>query len=694
MADDKLEIEGTFVNGISAPVGEAAQSFDQLAAEIEKLNADSAAEVEAETAKAAAIKESIAARESEIAAYEAAIAAGEGLTESQVEVAAAAQGVAARMAEEAAGLDYVVEAATAASAAQKETAAVVTDLGVAESVLARQLASAAENFANFGEIAAGSGKDAALATDILTKTITALGLSIERVQALGGVVTPAMTEQVAAYRAQLAALTVTTEEGAVADTSAARAKALLNAEMNAARGNVGGLARAVGALVSGPMAQLILVPLLVEAAFKILPQIIDSISKGLTAAGEAIGNFGNQNDKVGESLKKTNEEATKADQTYKKLADSIDETARMTAALNAGLIVNTDNTKLLAAEEASRLIRLRAMTDITKEFADKLKAVGFQIAANAEDLQVRETTAFNLYENLVQTKGIDAANRWAVANKKTLQSIMDDAQEAGVGLTEDFQGIADAAGITSKSMEELDKSIKKLETSMKSENDTLHQQTERLAEHVRELRAATTEKIRLSDEAFKHVTANYFEEVKALNVAHDAMTISDQAYRDKFAALQLKMVDDRRKHDAEQDVLRKAEELKEKEGELAEAIRAEKIKGHLTDEDKQLGVLLTAKENFNTESKRLNEELDIKLGTAHQQQMHRIQEQNEAYGSLSDAIKKHVDISVEQMKVLATQTGKTTEAIKNLQFASEHLGTSSPTTPGVLTPGDTHGGAN
>jgi hypothetical protein len=465
-----------------------------------------------------------------------------------------------------------------------------------------------------------------------------------------------------------------TNEAAAAKLKATEATRMMSAEVGLARGNVGGLARAIGSLVSGPMAQLLLAPLLIEAAFKIIPSILKGIETGAADVGMAFGDMDRSADKVTQTLDKQNETTVKADQQYKKLADSLDLTTRANAALDAGLIQATGSSRLLQIEEMSRQALLHKTVSITEEYVAALKSVGITAIANLDDLKAKEQIFFNYYETLVQTKGIDVANAWAKEHKHAIQAIIDESAGAGEALIPVFEKMADAVGLTSKAYEVNEKAIEKLNKQIDGHVATLKQEYERLQENERETRAAAQTKIDASNESYKVVQKNFELEFAALDDKNRRGELSDRQYRDAFAALQLKEVDDRRLHDAEIDRLRVAADLKVAEEELKAAVSAEKTKALVNDEIEARKAAFETQEKLRQAEHEADMVRDSELSVSSAAMKARFDEHRAAFAELAKAATDHVKLTVEKLKELADQLHTTTGEAKALYIAVAHIG--------------------
>lgn len=556
-------------------------------------------------------------------------------------------------------------------------------------------------------VAVSGGAKADAAFEEARIAVLGLTVAIEEADAVGatfGVTAiPALTSfeaklaEAAAASEQLAAAergeAAAANEAAAAKLKSAEASKLMSAEVGLARGNVGGLARAIGSLVSGPIAQLALAPLLIEAAFKLIPQLLKGIEDGTSSLGVAMGNLGNTTDKTVDSLDKQNKELAKAEQQVKKTADAIDLAERAQLALAAGIIRGTDNLQLLNLEYESHQRLLHGATTASEEYRKAVQAIGITLLANVDDLRAKETIFFNEYENLVQTRGIDVAKRWALEHKTQVQSIINESQAAGEALIPAFEKMADAVGIVSAAYEKNEKAIAGLQKRMEAQWETLKIENERLVENERQVNLNAEAKIRASEHAYAIVKKNLDAELLAIEEDNRQGLLSNEQYRQALADVQAKAVNDRRLHEAEIDVIRAAAELKIGREDLAAAISAEKIKHSLGEEATAAQAAYDVRHGLRQKEHEDDLVRDSELSISHQANLQRLKEHREAYAAISTAATAAVGITVTQLDILAKKLGTTTAEAAKLYAQIAGLAASPGVEAGTQTPSNPGGTA-
>lgn len=441
-----------------------------------------------------------------------------------------------------------------------------------------------------------------------------------------------------------------------------------------ARGNIGGLARAIASFASTDLAFFALGLLGVGAALKLIPQLLDAVAEGAQKAGLFIGDMNRTNDEATKILDKNNVALREADEKYNKLADSIELNKRAQAAANAGLIEMTGNQRLLGIEYQSQQARVHGLATVTEDYAKALKSVGIEVLANTEDLLAKEAIFFNEYERLVKTRGIDVANRWAAEHKSAIQKIIDESVAAGAALTPGFEAMAAAVNIYSKAYDEAAKAAKRHQDAINNELDTLKVERERLAETIREIEAHTAAKLHDADVGYAEHTKAIYKDLAALESANEAGALSDQEYRNKFAAIQLQLVDDRRKKEAADDVIRAAANLKEAEAQLKEAITEQKTRDRFDADVKARDAALAQERTIAEAEHELDMARDSAAVVTHAAQMKRFQEHIAAFSELQAAAKANLRLTAEQFDMLAKKIGGSTQEVINLYAQITKLG--------------------
>jgi hypothetical protein len=434
------------------------------------------------------------------------------------------------------------------------------------------------------------------------------------------------------------------------------------------------------------------------AAVQVLLHLKDTF-EAIGNAGTFLGDVYTKLTVGADAVSKKEDEAAKKvaehDAKMREAADAAATLERANAALAAGLIKGTDDTKLLIAQELSREALLHRLVDVSKEYAESLKAIGITVLENTSTLQAKEQTFFNEYERLVQTKGIEVANRWATAHKDAIQGLIDESETAGAALVPGFEKMATTVQIFSKALEDARGTLTDLAGKISDTSKELDKERAALAENTQKTRELAAAKIQASDEAYSAVSRNIDAEIAKLEGQRRAGEINDREYADNFAKLQGEQVDARRKRDSEIDKLNAAAD---KDVDEEEKKANEQINATIRRLDKEMKARKDAVDQealLQEEQAKLQDdyaEKEINAGIARSA---RFKDHIAAYGQIADAAKAGLGLAGKQLDELATKAGVTTKAVKELYTAiagfvpGAESGTATADNPGGIpvTPG-------
>lgn len=422
------------------------------------------------------------------------------------------------------------EASIVAENAAQRQAARLSELASAENL-------AANAVAEMADAAAIGGKTYATAIDTARSAVARLEIAIESVRATGGPIDPKIIAELALYDGAVAAAAATTEK-------AGKSIGSLKTEAQLARGNVGGLAQAFAGL-GGPVGGALLGFLGVEAALKLLPDLLKRLEDGGTSLGNQIAKLTGGIVEETKEDEKLNAELSKQDQHFKSLADAHDLLLRAQIAMAAGLLAQTENTRLLNAEELAREALLHRTIIATGDLAKAMKDLGIVETQAAEDTNAKAETFLLRYQaHLLDSQ--TAADRFAKANKSFLQSVADDFVLAGAKIPPEFQKIIDKLHIIPTEYEEANKAIDKHKAKIVELSAELTKHGTKLTEDVGKIKEHAKSQAESADAEYQSVSRSIASQIAALNDQHAKGLIGERDYRDQYAAFQLDQVNARR----------------------------------------------------------------------------------------------------------------------------------------------------
>lgn len=235
--------------------------------------------------------------------------------------------------------------------------------------------------------------------------------------ALDGVADPAAQAQLAEYDAKIKILTEDTLQ-------AANAHNRLGLEANFARGNIGGLARGLAG-IGGPVAELLLPLLLVEAAFKLLPQLYKDIGEAGTKLGEGLYGLATGFKEDGKAVDEHEAKLRKHDEAVHAAQQASDDLLRAKIASAAGLISETNDVHLLTAEWLSYQSRVHEVLELNPQLQKSLEALGFKFKASFDSITGAAQVFVDQYHRVLATQGVAAADDFLKLNKDKLGQLVD-----------------------------------------------------------------------------------------------------------------------------------------------------------------------------------------------------------------------------------------------------------------------------
>lgn len=289
---------------------------------------------------------------------------------------------------------------------------------------------AATSISEMASLAEAGGAKYKAAIDAAASAVTRLEIATKAVQAAGGPVPPAAIAELAAYDAAVQAATASQIKGA----SSSR---IFSEEANLARGNVGGLARALagaaadGESFTGSLARAALPIAGLVAVASLLPTILEKINTGTKAWAAAIVDTVAGLDEQDSVQRKANESQEAYEARLESTLNTTSDLTRAQIAMAAGLLAVTTDNKAAEAAWQGHEAAMHGALEQYPAFIAALKAMGVSFKATFEEMK-QETELFGqAYQFVLRTEGVESANAWAQSNKSSLDKIVSYYQEAG-----------------------------------------------------------------------------------------------------------------------------------------------------------------------------------------------------------------------------------------------------------------------
>ena len=414
--------------------------------------------------------------------------------------------------------------------------------------------------------------DAAQASEA-TAGLTA---QVEGLAAAQSAVAPA-TEAAAAASQQEAAATT---EAAVADARAAEAAAALAAarEQSAAAAAASRAVEekyAAGAAQSaaststllGAIGKFGIVASLAVAAIGILIDALQKVNQWTKEGADKLVSWAQGLKDSDIAVRKAGESLTDFAARANRARDAIAENERALYAQGQGAIAATSDLRLLGTEYQSLQAAIRGVIPTSEDFTKRIKELGITIPESFEHARAAVNTFTNLYQAAIQERGPAAAARFADQNRIFVEKSVQAFTDAGVAIPAELAKVIDALQTLGVGAEKAAKSIELQQKALREATAASDEHRAKLAGLASDLEKTTAayekstksiedhRKAEIDDAnaAEKEVVESVNAQIAALNRQYEAFAIAGDAYREKFAALQLELVDARRAREVEED---------------------------------------------------------------------------------------------------------------------------------------------
>jgi len=430
-----------------------------------------------------------------------------------------------------------------AAAAEERRAAVLEAQAAQLAALEAAEVAAGEAVAAMADAADAGGKKYQIAIAAAADATSNLEIAIDAVRASGGPVSPAMIEQLEVYDVAVAAATVGTE-------GAAKSMNLANVEAGLLKGNISGVGSVLKSMASSTgsaasaFASLALPIGAVIGVVTLLPALLEKIAKGWDSATTAIGGIVAATPNATRLLDEHGKVVDPLSDKYQKLADNVAEQTRAQAAMDAGLVISTDNmAKNVAAVELAKTA-IHGWSLETAEAQKALKEFGLKVPPTFDQIQQSAQAFLDGYAAALK-KGSANAYDFLTTNETVLKNIEKAYTDAGEQVPDQLKKLGESIGVytetaiqkTQDAAKKQAEAIDETKLKLKELDEQLKISAQSYTDHAKAIEADRQKSIAAVEQTTATTIADLQKQVTETEAAHQARTISDSEYFAKINSL-------------------------------------------------------------------------------------------------------------------------------------------------------------